>query len=375
MKILFVSGDVGGARALLPVIKECEMRNIPFVVFKNGHILEECEIGWELVFCPLNEGDDKIEFFLKELKISCLAFASSIKDTTALTLARNAKSLEIPTVHLLDNWTNYHHRMEIDGLPAFKPDFYAVMDSLARDEAKREGINEKSLFVVGQPALAELSQRYKSLSDECNRSTQRSGKRVIVFISEPVQKDQGTSDDSPNFRGYTEKTVLCDFARLLQPYAEKIDICLLPHPREDDDELQKNWVKTKGALQGRVLKNAKMRDIILTADGIAGMASILLYEAWLLGKPVVSLQPNVRNVALRQLEKRDGVFFVDSPGSASRLVDEWIAEAFSKKDALPRPELFEHERASERILTCIQKASEIRRSTELGAAKWMEAWS
>jgi len=350
--ILFASGDVGGARSLLPVIKLCEKNGIPFKVLNHGFITTEVS--------------GKI--FFKENAFSTLAFSSSVKDTIPLTLARNAQKAGVPVLHLLDMWSNYRNRLEMDDLPLFKPEIYAVMDNFSAEQTIKSGIANLTVKVTGQPALASLSDAYNQYFTKDNQITSKffnqnfqkkshgfnPEKSLLLFVSEPVSNDQGESDRSPNFRGYTERTVLELFCKSLQHKAETLEIGILPHPRENISEITEIWNKYKGELKGKIIQKTNGRDAVFMADGISGMASILLYEAWLIGKPTLSIQPQLQASELRMIGNKRGVFFTDTNKNISTLISQWLSAVYKKEYSI-NPELTVHKSSSQNVLDLIIK--------------------
>ena len=127
----------------------------------------------------------------------------------------------------------------------------------------------------------------------------------MLFVSEPVEMDQGGKDSFPEYRGYTEKEVLPLFCQAAQPFADELFLLIAPHPREDGSALERLWREHRGCLEGRILAAGEGREAAFSSFGVAGMASVLLYESWLLGLPVLS-QPGVRRRDLGS-SCRDGV--------------------------------------------------------------------
>jgi hypothetical protein len=298
--------------------------------------------------------------FFEENGVGVLVFATSSKDTTALTMARRAGACLIPTIHVLDNWTSYALRLRMDGLPPFVPDAYTVIDDLALREAEEDGVDGSVLCVTGQPALASLREEYRAWGngvpgDMADRGAPRSGTLVIAFVSEPVTHDQGAMPASPGYRGYTEKEVLSLFCQTMQPYADRVKITVLPHPREDREELSRHWESARGLLEGGIVSVERGRHAIFEADAVVGMASLLLYEAWLLGKPVMSLQPGLRVKPLRMLESREGVLFIDRRENMDDRVKKWVSSIRPGVRKTPLPELGLHEKAPENVFRLIER--------------------
>lgn len=352
MQVLFSSGDVGGARALFPVIALCDRKKIPFMVLEHGDIIHALKKTWKRV-SPAAIKNGNPEDIFKKNNIGLLVFSTSVKDKTTLQLARYARKQDISIIHVLDNWTGYRTRLEMDGQELLMPDIYAVIDDVARSGAIQDGIDPDVIRVTGQPAMAGLGLEIGKMS-ELKDERSNPAKILIAFISEPVENDQGNSDASPLFRGYTEKKALRLFAESLQNFSEMIEVAILPHPREDAEALQQVWQDCRGVLQGSLVNGKEARGFFLSADAVAGMASILLYEAWLLGKPVASIQPGLRTASLRMLQERKDVLFIENEEN-SALLNGWIKDLRPGQIYMARPEKALHEMASENIVSLIKE--------------------
>jgi hypothetical protein len=249
--------------------------------------------------------------------------------------------------------------METDGLPVFMPDHYAVMDDMAYRAAIEDGIDESRLIITGQPALANLAAEFVQWKSKMDRSILNhngfdSDKRLISFISEPVEHDQGSTLETPGYRGYTEKEVIRRFCEILQPFSKDLQIAILPHPREQQDTLAELWNANKGELFGKVLNLDRGRYGVFMSDGVAGMGSVLMYEAWLLGKPVISIQPGLRLPSLQMLRYRQDVVFVDSSARISASVHDWVRGVIRGLKYDLRPDLALHEKAPDILSNLIK---------------------
>ena len=309
MSILIVSGDIGGAKAVGAVLSMLSDYTKDFYVVRHREF-NISNNDWKTIDIEIiNENTWSLVFDTLDIKI--LLWSTSVSDIFPLRLARKAKELGVYVICLLDNWMNYKFRLEIDGEKPLIPDCYMVMDQLAYDEAIRDGIPENILKITGNPALASINSEYRKYcnSYRCIKSEELSigSKKLVVFISEPAEMDQGSDNTFPNFRGYTEKTVLKHFCENMQSYADEIYIGIISHPRENKEELLKSWDCYRGKLEGGCINVKNGREAVFLADGVSGMTSILLYESWLLNKPTLSLQPNIQNDSLRALEKRKGI--------------------------------------------------------------------
>ena len=105
----------------------------------------------------------------------------------------------------------------------FLPKIYALQDQDALNHAITEGIPKNILKVTGQPALGELAKEFDEWSE---KSTQElflknkinNKKKLIVFISENVEKDHGLN------RGYHENIVIPMFCKILEKFSNKIHL-------------------------------------------------------------------------------------------------------------------------------------------------------
>ncbi|RPI72849.1 MAG: hypothetical protein EHM45_21630, partial [Desulfobacteraceae bacterium] len=150
-----------------------------------------------------------IDDFIKKNDIGVLVFSSSVHDMLPLRIARRAQALEIPVIHILDNWTGYELRMKNDNKTMFQPYYYTVIDDLAYHEAVKSGVANTNLIITGQPALASLWDDYhkrknQNSADEVKKIGFNPEKPLVTFISEPVEQDQGANDSCASYRGYTE---------------------------------------------------------------------------------------------------------------------------------------------------------------------------
>jgi len=154
-------------------------------------------------------------------------------------------------------------------------------------------------------------------------------------------------------------------ARCLQPFARSIQIGLVAHPREDANELLAHWETCRGSLLGGMFAAGSGREAVFVADGVCGMASLLLYEAMLLAKPVLSLQPGMRLPHLAFLLKKGIPFFTSDEDAASEVINEWMGKVLSSSSAFDacqlHPEITTHQNAPALLADLIADLSPIDR--------------
>ncbi len=164
--------------------------------------------------------------------------------------------------------------------------------------ARAAGIPDSILRLTGHPALRFLDAE----------ATQMSGPAVaeisILFVSETVCQDSGPCD-APDGRGYEEVGVSHLFAETLVgalaklPGQPPITLGVAPQPREDRDAVAVRWADLSEAINRQspnrvevaIVPREGVRTALQGASHVVGMSSFLLYEAWLLGRPTLSIQP------------------------------------------------------------------------------------
>ena len=357
--VIICAGDVGGARALMPIIESFQNYNYKYLIINNGFLSESLSDSASKNNL-INNNNSFIEDLYFKKKVSIYIFATSVKDDIALKWARFSKKHDVPTFCLLDSAIRIKDRMELDALPTFHPEYIFLQDEESFESALMDGFSKKTLLLSGQPALKNLYEFNNNWNETSYSLIQNMNKWInrkkILFVSEPVKSDQGSSIKSPKYRGYDEENVIELICKYFEKYNDKIQIGVLPHPRDDINRLIDIFDKYHNKLEFNLFKCRTGRDAILFCDGIIGMASILLYEAWLVGKPVFSLQPNVLNKDYLYLERKKDMSVIKNEKELKSFIPLWINRVFSdKKYRINKKELLLHKNSPKMILSEISK--------------------
>src|SRR5262249_8377091 len=146
-----------------------------------------------------------------------------------------ARRLAIPSVSVVDFWSNYRERfLASTGEALVLPDRIAVMDDRAREEALEVGLAEPVLVATGNPHHEGLLGGFRGW-DRPARLRFRESMRiprnatVVLFASQPIEALYGDT------LGYTEQSVATLVAESLAPVAgwlgHPIQLVVRPHPR------------------------------------------------------------------------------------------------------------------------------------------------
>ena len=220
------------------------------------------------------------------------------------------RKLRIPSLAVLDSWTNIERRFQFSDATSEQPDVLGVIDEITRVQISAEGWCRARMIVVGQPHLAVRTDRLKRRRKyRPNGSAKR-----IVFFSEPIVADYG-----PAARGFTQFEVATLAAQALAGYPG-IVMDVKPHPREADADWR-DWLARTPNVR---LATEDTETLLAAADGVMGITTIVLIEATLAGIPALSLQPDrpaILNPALEEM-----VQIVTRRDVAIAAVQAWVGD-------------------------------------------------
>lgn len=325
-RVLAVAGDPGGGNALAPVMRALLKRDDRELY---AYAYRQTEAVWtrhELPFTTLQEPvpDARLQCLLDNIRPSIVLTGTSMNGIDAeRRLTRLAKDRGIPSIAVLDFWSNYRGRFEdTNGEIEALPDVIAVMDDEAANAMLEEGINIKNIRVTGQPVFEDLRAWVATKGEQAarlfrNRHRIRENDTLVVFLSQPLSEIYGDDPADTRYLGYTQHTslsLLVDELRLHFSRTSAGTLIIRPHPREE----RKPELVPESSPELRVLLSSD-RDPLEAAVGanvLVGMSSILLLEAGCLGKPVLSLQPNLRGENTLPLDRLGLGEIVTDPGQA-----------------------------------------------------------
>jgi len=360
IKIVAVSGDPGGAEALAPVLAALEANN----AVAKAYAYRQAQAVWTargLSYTALSEQTDEVACanILRQDQPDLLLISTSVN---GVNLERKftsaAKSSGIPSLAVLDMWSNYRSRFSNEsGDLAFLADRVAVMDERARTEMVAEGIAEVRLVVTGQPAFEEIASWKKAAPSDL-RQTVRSALEIsetdlfVVFGSQPISSLLGSDPSAPNHIGYTERTVILLLTEALENIGNalqrQITLLIRPHPREVADSF--TWMPVS---KMKILVSSRFhrREIALAADVVSGMNSAFLIESSCLGCPTVSLQPGLRQ---HDTLPAGGFGFIHTIYDAIEIQPVLQQLLINKPSVQPSPESTQAPSAEDNILTLIR---------------------
>lgn len=242
---------------------------------------------------PIQKNDPAImDIYCPDLVITS-ATSLPERDMSEKHLWQIAREKGIPTLAFLDQWQNYAIRFSGPGENerlAYLPDYINCIDAVGEAEMIREGFERRRLVKFGHPYLSSLKESAGAIDEEEIR--QRLGvapaQRVALFVSEAIREHYGQS------RGYDQYDALRLFLEMLSEADEDILPLIKLHPKDTVIEYERLLAGYESLRPHIVRNELNSIECIKISDVVYGMTSIMLIEAFVLGKRVVSIQPRIQ---------------------------------------------------------------------------------
>jgi hypothetical protein len=267
VKVAFVVEDAGGARAVLPVVREVASATLLLgpaaadVARSMGMQVEP-----ERVVTTVED----VERQLTDVANADVVVTGSTcwglrMEARAVRAAREARRASLTVV---DFWSNYRERLSFPGEDDWNalPTCLAVVDDKMRSDLLKLHPPEVRLEVTGSPAFDELFDRQALPRGD-----------VVTFLSQPIQALYGDG------LGYTERSILVTLAGACRELGYPLQV--KPHPREDAKALA-----TLAESLGVTMAEGTLSACFARSFAVVGMTTMGLVEAALVGRRAFSVQ-------------------------------------------------------------------------------------
>ncbi|MDO8493071.1 MAG: polysialyltransferase family glycosyltransferase [bacterium] len=277
--IILSASDPGGANTLLPLIEQLSKEfKLHFIL---GGASRELFTKAGIDFVDGDKlGEVELQKIITDLHPDIFVAGSSFGYTIDKRILELVKG-KTKTIYILDFWSNYWQRFSSLKVKDFKylPDVICVMDDFASKEMIKDGFVQEMIRVTGNPHFDSF---IESISPELRE------KNRILFISQPYSD---TENVATNF-GYTEFDVLDDLLEILEDHND-YKLIIRPHPKEEQGKFNEVIKSRKNISLDD--DTTDVRTSISRADLIIGMNSMVLLQAGLAGKDVISYQPGLKD--------------------------------------------------------------------------------
>lgn len=283
-KILFAAENLGGFNAIAPVIKKLSKQNVDFKVILAS---ESCEAA-KRDDIDFLDGTDRSQKNLENILDSFGPDIAVLGTSHGLSLEKKViswtKRRGIISVAMLDFWCDYRMRFSTPGTDdlAYLPDYICVIDENMEKQMISSGFDKSRLRITGNPFFDTL----KGLKSE-----QDDG--YILFIA-PYFSELGNkankSAGSPIFDG---AKIFTDYVNILEKIKDTSPILIRMHPHcKKKDGLVA--VISRSKLKISIAETGEnILDLVGRAKLIIGIHSMVLFQAAMMGKKVLSYQPGI----------------------------------------------------------------------------------
>lgn len=272
-RIFFGANDAGGANAIAPVAAELANRGAIFKGFASGPARAIfTERGISSIDADLLS-DVELDPAFDDFRPEIVLVGTSVGFTVEKRLTIRANARIVPSIAVLDFWSNYSLRFSKDKKDfAYLPTVVCVMDERARDEMVAEGFAPKRIAVTGNP-------HFDHFADGITRANEDS--KEILFISQPLSEMRNFTD-----YGFDEFDAASDIAEAMQR-VHGLHLNIRLHPKEDVHKYDKYLGENVS------IADAALPAAISRAGLIIGIFSSVLIQAAAAGKYVISYEPGL----------------------------------------------------------------------------------
>lgn len=311
---LAAAQEAGGANVLVPVLQEIERRGSKVQTIASAEAIEVFSregIAHKALLPRKKEKDGMptLSALFSEWAPDVLLLGTARGPSLDKQLLRVALAQGVPSVAVVDNWSNYRERFtdSVSGRLTL-PTRIAVMDRSAFTQAVKDGLPEDRLVITGQPYLdslathlqdPDLQAQAKALREEwLQDSSPENNTRILLFASELVSEEEELPQQAL-------ERLATAVQRLERSKGLSLKIVLKLHPEEPKGSFSFGPLASSRSL--RIVEGKEPAwPCILAADLVVGIVSIFLVEAAVAGKPVVSVQPSCAAISHPWIGSRPG---------------------------------------------------------------------
>ncbi len=377
-KVLATSWHPGGMNVIIPVIKRLNKEGKVDVV-TIGHqyseaILDSHGIGYRRI------GDYGLEdvslesmgYLLEQESPNLVLSGTSAQDENNRDVIEQTATLagrkrKIPTVAVLDFWGNYSLRF--DDIYSgehfrFLPDRIAIMDQYAERDMLKEGFDRERLVITGNPHFDDLEAKARRFTEEEKRALRKQislGGEVLFFYAANAWKKEKSKFgywDLDNVRLVNDV-----FKELHREERGRYGLIVKLHPRVPEEDLGevRGYIETESAGRMRLVTDIHPQELILASDLTLTPFSTLGIETVYMGRPCISMQPNLQCEDYLAILTKNGLVPVGySPEECKSLVMQaFVDDNYREKKLIEQASSFRTDgKATERVTNLVYELLE-----------------
>jgi hypothetical protein len=309
-RVRFAARDPGGANVLAALLSGgCGAGADVWAMPRAARVFERAGLACRV----FNEDSDEaaLERAWNENPVDTLVTGTSHYEAFEQVLWRQARRTGARSLALLDQWMNMPSRFTLE-----RPDCVGALDEEQASELESLDFPRSAIMIVGHPWLALLRHTAAAPLTADHAAATR-----VLFVSEPIASDVRNGYNALfGFDEFDAFVLLWRVAARTAGGGTPVTIAVRFHPYEDSTAFLSR-VDALGRIPGLSVTSSPAeepaREWVQWADVVAGISSILLIEAMVLDRPVVSLQPGL---------SRENTFMPAVRGAASLATDAKAAD-------------------------------------------------
>ncbi len=285
MTILGVARDAAGARAVAPLWVALQQ------TYPLRALAEDIarDILPEYGLAP-DPAPDDLAAYLRKVAPRLLITGTSIQPGLEKQAVRLAHEMGIPSLGVLDTWTNYAARfddLEMGEKLVYVPDMLATFDAASVDELVALGIPRARIVVTGNPNFSRLMTARPTHNPDKTRAAfdLSPDARAVLFVSEPLADEWYTQHarDYPDADEIRASLALC-----LQSLPPEDVLLVKLHPIEDP-ALAQAVLDEHPPARYRLIRRYDPLSLAAISAAVVGLNTNFLIESALAGYPTYSL--------------------------------------------------------------------------------------
>ena len=341
MKILFVCHDAGAANVISAFITNIVNTNIIPVVVVSGpaeEIFRKKHININYVLKSNSDYRDCL-YVWDNISPECLITGTSHSAMPERHFIGIAEEKNIYSLSYIDWWANYSLRFSTPETLDLKylPNRVIVSDIHAFNGCKAEKIPECQILIAGNPHWENIIKSYSSdhiseVKTEIRNKLAITEDEILVVAVSGILRNLNLN------LGFDEN----DFWRVLKPIPlinhnnKKIRWHIIKHPSEPLSDLE----KLISGLESKIYFDSSFDawNLIIGSDYVVGMISTLLFEALIIGKPVMSIVPNAefKKLPFTEIFQKYGITVLSHENDTRNQFIEFVSsEKNNSKSAFP----------------------------------------
>lgn len=292
-----------------------------------------------------------------------------LEGTAVRNVWRAARRHGVPSVAYVDSWWAYDGRFRLAGEtePPVLPDTIAAVDGRVRDELLALGYPGGRVEMLGSPRFERLRRSGVRNGAAPNGGMDAREDFRILFVSQPFEAAIGSVDEW----GFTERSTLTAVLAVLGALPEavraRVELVVALHPEESAEEMARFLETAPRGLRVCTIRGEEVLPALEEASLVLGMFSILLAEAVILRRPVLSVQIDLKREDMLVTNLVGATVPVRSFPELARRLPAAIQEPAERRAMLDRQERFEIiEDAQARWLDWLSRAASRRREASSG---------